>query len=412
MGYKNLNAVGELVRERLIRRRKCDVELQLPARQDKNLLVPMTQQQMDVHEESAAIVARLIHKWNTHHFLSEPDRHKLLVNLNIMRMVCDSTYILDQKTRYEVKIDETMNIVSDILQGTDSKVVIFSQWERMTRLLAQELDKHDIDYEYLHGGVTAVKRGEMMQRFQNNADCRVFISTDAGSTGLNLQTASFIINLDLPWNPAVLEQRIGRIYRLGQQRNIQVINLVAAGTIEERMIGKLRFKQNMFEGVLDNGDDTIFVGDDKFKDIVNLFDGIIEKEDDNVAAIDSDEMETTTEQPLTPSEEVQETDDNFDEPSLSDNGDASNNADNEETTEKPAPSSGPTDSPHDLVAQGVSFFSGLAKTLQSPEATQRLVDTIVKTDETTGETSINIPVASKESVQQVLSLISKLFVQH
>ena len=305
-----------------------------------------------------------------------------------------------------------MNIVSDILQGTDSKVVIFSQWERMTRLLAQELDKHDIDYEYLHGGVTAVKRGEMMQRFQNNADCRVFISTDAGSTGLNLQTASFIINLDLPWNPAVLEQRIGRIYRLGQQRNIQVINLVAAGTIEERMIGKLRFKQNMFEGVLDNGDDTIFVGDDKFKDIVNLFDGIIEKEDDNVAAIDSDEMETTTEQPLTPSEEVQETDDNFDEPSLSDNGDASNNADNEETTEKPAPSSGPTDSPHDLVAQGVSFFSGLAKTLQSPEATQRLVDTIVKTDETTGETSINIPVASKESVQQVLSLISKLFVQH
>ena len=412
LGYKNLNAVGELVRERLIRRRKCDVELQLPARQDKNLLVPMTQQQMDVHEESAAIVARLIHKWNTHHFLSEPDRHKLLVNLNIMRMVCDSTYILDQKTRYDVKIDETMNIVSDILQGTDSKVVIFSQWERMTRLLAQELDKHDIDYEYLHGGVTAVKRGEMMQRFQNNADCRVFISTDAGSTGLNLQTASFIINLDLPWNPAVLEQRIGRIYRLGQQRNIQVINLVAAGTIEERMIGKLRFKQNMFEGVLDNGDDTIFVGDDKFKDIVNLFDGIIEKEDDNVAAIDSDEMETTTEQPLTPSEEVQETDDNFDEPSLSDNGDASNNADNEETTEKPAPSSGPTDSPHDLVAQGVSFFSGLAKTLQSPEATQRLVDTIVKTDETTGETSINIPVASKESVQQVLSLISKLFVQH
>ena len=357
-------------------------------------------------------MARLIHKWNTHHFLSEPDRHKLLVNLNIMRMVCDSTYILDQKTRYDVKIDETMNIVSDILQGTDSKVVIFSQWERMTRLLAQELDKHDIDYEYLHGGVTAVKRGEMMQRFQNNADCRVFISTDAGSTGLNLQTASFIINLDLPWNPAVLEQRIGRIYRLGQQRNIQVINLVAAGTIEERMIGKLRFKQNMFEGVLDNGDDTIFVGDDKFKDIVNLFDGIIEKEDDNVAAIDSDEMETTTEQPLTPSEEVQETDDNFDEPSLSDNGDASNNADNEETTEKPAPSSGPTDSPHDLVAQGVSFFSGLAKTLQSPEATQRLVDTIVKTDETTGETSINIPVASKESVQQVLSLISKLFVQH
>ena len=66
------------------------------------------------------------------------------------------------------------------------------------------------------------------------------------------------------------------------------------------------------------------------------------------------------------------------------------------------------DSPQDLVAQGLKFFSGIARTLQSPEATRRLVDSIVKTDEATGKTSINIPVESKESVQQVLSLLSKL----
>lgn len=439
LGYKNLNAVGELARERLIRRRKHDVELQLPARQDKNLFVPMTQQQMDVHEECAAIVARLIHKWNTHHFLSESDRRKLLLNLNIMRMVCDSTYILDQKTRYDVKIGETMNIIGDILQGTDCKVVVFSQWERMTRLLAMELEKIDVDYEYLHGGVPSVKRGEMTRRFQDNDDCRVFLSTDAGSTGLNLQTASIIINLDLPWNPAVLEQRIGRIYRLGQQRNIQVINLVATGTIEERMIGKLRFKQDMFEGVLDNGDDSIFVSDDKFKDIVNMFGGIIEKEEgeDEVAIIDAGEMEQTaeeaaeeeaaddqvtgeqsTEEQPAPEEPSEASADNGDEANGDESREASHDHDESSRAEsshaessKPVSSPEDADSPEALVAQGVKFFSGIAKALQSPEATHRLVDSIVKTDEATGETHINIPVESKESVLQVLSVLSKLFIK-
>lgn len=408
LGYKNLNVIGEIARERLIRRRKCDVQLQLPERQDKNLLVPMTQQQMDIHEECSAVVARLIHKWNTHHFLSEPDRHKLLLNLNMMRMVCDSTYILDQKTRYDVKIDEAMNIVSEILQGTDSKVVVFSQWERMTRLLAKELDQRGVDYEYLYGGVPSAKRGEMTRRFQADDDCRVFISTDAGSTGLNLQSASVIINLDLPWNPAVLEQRIGRIYRFGQRRNIQVINLVAAGTIEERMIGKLRFKQNMFEGVLDNGIDTIFVTDDKFKDIVNLFDGIIEKneEEGEPATVDSDEMEKTAEEIPEEMPEEEKVEEKAEKPDMQtvsegETADTSN-------VSSPEPSDQQMDSPQDLVAQGLKFFSGIARTLQSPEATKQLVDTIVKTDKATGKTSINIPVESKESVQNVLKLLSKL----
>jgi hypothetical protein len=80
--------------------------------------------------------------------------------------------------------------------------------------------------------------------------------------------ASYIINIDLPWNPAVLEQRIARIYRIGQKRNIQVINLVAANTFEEQMLGKLRFKTSMFEGVLDGGEDTVFASQGKFNQIM------------------------------------------------------------------------------------------------------------------------------------------------
>ena len=232
LGYKNLNKVGEMARQRLIRRTKKQVALQMPERQDKILFVPMTKEQREQHDELKYVVGQIVMKWQRMHFLSEKDRNRLMLCLSQMRMLCDSTYILDQKTRNDTKVDEALNIITNLLESEGEKVVVFSQWERMTRLIAQELTKRDIGFEYLHGGVPSEARGKLITNFADNPDSRVFLSTDAGSTGLNLQSAATIINLDLPWNPAVLEQRIARIYRLGQQRNVQVINLVSAGTFE------------------------------------------------------------------------------------------------------------------------------------------------------------------------------------
>ena len=93
------------------------------------------------------------------------------------------------------------------------------------------------------------KRGALVERFFDDKNCRVFLSTDAGGVGLNLQAASLVVNLDLPWNPAVLEQRIGRAHRHGQSRSVHVINLIAKGTIEERMLDTLAAKRNVFAGV-------------------------------------------------------------------------------------------------------------------------------------------------------------------
>src|SRR5205814_9735968 len=90
--------------------------------------------------------------------------------------------------------------------------------------------------------------------------CRVFLSTDAGGLGLNLQHASMVMNMDLPWNPAVLEQRIGRVHRLGQRNVVRVVNFIAQGTIEEGMLGVLKFKQSLFAGVLDGGEKDVFLG--------------------------------------------------------------------------------------------------------------------------------------------------------
>jgi hypothetical protein len=104
------------------------------------------------------------------------------------------------------------------------------------------------------------KRGALVDRFCNDPACRVFLSTDAGGVGLNLQhAASTVINMDMPWNPAVLEQRIGCVHRLGQTRCVQVVNFVAQGTIEEGMLSTLAFKKSLFAGVLDGGDAEIFM---------------------------------------------------------------------------------------------------------------------------------------------------------
>ena len=111
-----------------------------------------------------------------------------------------------------------------------------------------------------HGGVPGPKRKDLIDRFREDPDCRLFLSTDAGGVGLNLQHASVVVNMDLPWNPAVLEQRIGRVHRLGQQRPVRVVNFIAQGTIEEGMLAVLKFKKSLFAGVLDGGEKEVFLG--------------------------------------------------------------------------------------------------------------------------------------------------------
>jgi hypothetical protein len=91
-----------------------------------------------------------------------------------------------------------------------------------------------------------------MEKFRNDAECRVFLSTDAGGLGLNLQAASAVINFEPPWNPARLEQRIGRVHRLGQANPVHVVHLLTEGSIEERVWETLKIKKSLFAGVFDS----------------------------------------------------------------------------------------------------------------------------------------------------------------
>ncbi len=260
VGYRHLDEVAATLAPILIRRRKSEVLDQLPPRREKVFLLPLTAPQRVLHDEHAEVVARIVARWKRQHFLSERDQKILMAALQSMRMVCDSTYLLDPKQDHGNKIPELLRVLGDLLADPDLKVVIFSQWLRSHELLSTALDNAGHGYVLFHGGVPGRQRGALVKRFRTDPACRVFLSTDAGGVGLNLQCASVVMNLDLPWNPAVLEQRIGRAHRLGQHRPVQVMNFVAERSIEHNLMGLLAFKQALAAGVLDGGDKQIHLG--------------------------------------------------------------------------------------------------------------------------------------------------------
>ena len=408
IGYKDLNQIGDRLSELMLRRKKSDVLLQLPERMDKMLFVPMTEKQLELHDEFSSGVAKLVHKWKRLGFLPEKDRQRLMINLNLMRMVCDSSFVLDQQTRHDTKIDELMIILQEIIAEGDEKVVVFSQWERMTRIVSGELESRGIGYEYLHGGIPGTKREALFTNFNADPEKRVFLSTDAGGTGLNLQTASYMVNLDIPWNPAVLEQRIGRIHRIGQKNRVSVINMVSIGTIEHRMTEVLKFKSSLAEGILDKGEDVIFLGESKFNKLMDTVEQMLpDPPVEEKTGVDVEEEITAEKRDFQgPSEPDLKTDEIGTEPqTLFDDIEEETVTSADETSTEDIKAD--TD-PDILVKTGLNFLAGLIKTLSDPEATKRLVSTVVTSDEKDGKTYLKIPVESEKTVEDFLGIIGNL----
>lgn len=402
IGYKDLNQVGEILSDILIRRTKKKVLRQLPSRQDKNLFVPMTREQEIVHNECYELVCRLVKKWRRMGFLPEKDRQKLMINLNIMRMVCDSTFILDQKTRHDTKIGELMGILEEVLAMPNEKVVVFSQWERMTRLVARELDALGIRYENLHGGIPSKDRKDLLDNFREDPESRVFLSTDAGGVGLNLQAAAYLINLDIPWNPAVLEQRIARIYRIGQKKKVNIINLVSNGTIEHRMLDVLSFKSSMAEGVLDGGDDTIMLQEDRFKKFMQSVETVVEETVPEPMEVgdpeESEELNATYQKPEDKDEKL-----GFD-------GKQMGLFDGVEPSKNPSPdSSPPADSEAQKGDSSPDWLKQMAEAFANPEVASNLAKTFTEKNQDTGETFFKIPVENEKVVENALNSLGQLF---
>lgn len=255
--YKNLAALRERVRPVLLRRRKHHVETELPDRTDLNHFVPLTRAMRAEYDEIKQQVTQLIQR-SLSRSLTKDESELLMILLGMMRMICDSPSIIKNRDCQDCpKLDELARILDDALSDPDVKVIIFSEWEGMLRKIRDHADREGIGYAWHTGTVPQQKRRGEILAFRNDPACRLFLSTDSGGVGLNLQNASVVINCDLPWNPAKLEQRVARAWRKHQTRPVTVINLVAEKTIEQEMLATLANKRHLAEGVLDGSDESL-----------------------------------------------------------------------------------------------------------------------------------------------------------
>lgn len=254
IGLKNLPELHRRLQPIMLRRRKDQVEEQLPERTVKNYFVVMDKEQRIRYADFEERVAKLVAIAQRRPLMPD-EMEKMQRWLACMRMICDTPYILDNECRICPKLEELAEILNDTLASGESKIIVFSEWERVLELVRDLADELKIDYAWHTGSVPQQKRRLDINRFKQDPACRLFLSTDSGATGLNLQAANVVINLDLPWNPAKLEQRIARAWRKHQTKAVQVINLVCEDSIEHRMLSTLAQKQQLADGVLDGRGD-------------------------------------------------------------------------------------------------------------------------------------------------------------
>jgi superfamily II DNA/RNA helicase len=205
----------------------------------------------------------------------------------------------------------------------------------------------------------------------------VFLSTDAGGVGLNLQNASTVVNMDLPWNPAVLNQRIGRVHRLGQHQPVRVVNFVAQGTIEHSMLSVLSFKQSVFAGVLDGGRDEVFLGGTRLKRFMDSVDKVTQ----SIPASMPPQAESTDPVP-------------------------------EKALEEEAAASAAPTQPDwaELLSAGLSFLDklGRASSARAETPSEARPRVQVETDASTGQQHLKVPVPSKEVLRGIANFLNEV----
>jgi hypothetical protein len=252
--YQNLAELRQRLATVMLRRRKSEVEKELPGRTIKNYFVPMVEEQRLRYDDYRKPAAVLLAKAQQRPLLPA-EFDKLMMLLACMRMICDTPAILDRTCRISPKLEELERILGDLLAEPDRKVIVFSEWERMLELVRELAAEMGVDVAWHTGSVPQQRRRAEIVRFKQDPACRLFLSTDSGSVGLNLQAASAVVNVDLPWNPAKLEQRIARAWRKNQTRSVTVINLVCEDSIEHQILHLLGHKQALADGVLDGQGD-------------------------------------------------------------------------------------------------------------------------------------------------------------
>lgn len=278
-GARNLETLRTRLATCMVRRVRHEVLSQLPARTDTRIPIEMTAEQMDEHDALNMPIAQILGRAKRRP-LALAEFLRLMTLLTTQRIIANGLaqlrfeQIWPDLSRIERPTDSTLRglaspklvelreLIGQLALAEGRKVVVFSQWRRMLRLAhwatRHQLAREGVTPAFFTGQEGQRRRTQNLVDFHDDPACRVLFATDAGGVGLNLQrAASACINIELPWNPAVLEQRVGRIHRLGQRRPIDVYNLVSEPGIESRIADLVGSKKAFFTGLFDGTTDEV-----------------------------------------------------------------------------------------------------------------------------------------------------------
>jgi SNF2 family DNA or RNA helicase len=267
---KNEEKLQETISQVMIRNRRSDGNLEFTKRIVKNIPLKLSPEEQALYDGVCDFV-------RSRYEDAKGEIGSMLPLLTLQREVCssrDAVFVtlvnMFKKTAEDspvrAKIWELVELIRSIKANTkaektlelireiDGKAIVFTEYRASQEYLLQFFKEHNVRAVPYRGGMNRGKKDWMMDLFRNRA--QVMVATEAGGEGINLQFCHHIINFDLPWNPMRVEQRIGRVHRLGQTENVRIYNLSTVGTIEEHILTLLHEKINMFEMVI-GGLDTI-----------------------------------------------------------------------------------------------------------------------------------------------------------
>jgi SNF2 family DNA or RNA helicase len=264
---ENDDHLKELVNKVMIRNRRGDTGIDWPKRHVKTVPIEFTKEEWDlynaIHDYKKQYSGLLGSQFSLITLQREACSSREAVYYTLQNMLNkheDSEYIQTivielmrkiEAVRTNAKAEKVVKLVKEI----NGKVIVFTEYRATQLYLQWFLKQHGITSVPFRGGFKRGKKDWMKELFKNHA--QVLIATEAGGEGINLQFCQHIINYDLPWNPMRLEQRIGRIHRLGQEHDVHIYNFAIKDTVEEHILKLLYEKINLFERVIGKLDDIL-----------------------------------------------------------------------------------------------------------------------------------------------------------
>jgi SNF2 family DNA or RNA helicase len=255
----------------ILRRKKSEVIKELPDKIEKTLFIKLEDKQKDVYATYAKHALELIEK-KVKDDEFKNSKIEILAYITKLRQLClDPSIIMEEYTGSSAKIEALTELLTQSIDE-GHRILVFSQFTSVLKNIGKTITREGISYSYLDGSVPSQKRMDIVDSFNKGENSVFLISLKAGGTGLNLTSADIVIHFDPWWNPAVEDQATDRAHRIGQENVVEVIKLVAKGTIEEKIILLQEEKKRLIDSLLGeelSGEQGISAlsGDE----IVNLF---------------------------------------------------------------------------------------------------------------------------------------------